>query len=485
MKTSTGLTLVAWSVGLALMGGASSALWGSDRAPERTPLKLQTDTRPINRDAAERVSYAAVVKKTAASVVYVYSTKKVRGQSSIPFFDFPDGGSRGRNRRAPEQTQHGLGSGIVITADGYILTNNHVVDGADDVKVAIGESSKRYEAKVVGRDALADIAVLKIAATDLAPATLGDSEQLQVGDVVLAIGDPFGLGQSVSRGIVSALGRGPGIEQLEDFIQTDAAINPGNSGGALIDTDGRVVGINTAILSGSGSFNGIGFAIPVNLVRSITEQLVDHGHVSRAFLGVKTQSLEADLSSVLKTDHGALITEVQDDTPAAKAGLKDGDIITKVNQTAIKDPRHLQLTVTQLAPGSDADVEYVRDGKTATLKVKLAQRSDDKLAAGDHDGAKDEGVLNGVGVGDLTPEIREQLDLPRRIAGAVITEVDPDSASARAGLRENDVISELDHQPVHNAEEAVKLSDEIKGPKVLVRLWRDGQSRYLVVDESK
>jgi len=328
--------------------------------------------------------------------------------------------------------------------------------------------------------------VLKIDATGLTPATLGDSEQLQVGDVVLAIGDPFGIGQSVSRGIVSALGRGDlGIETFEDFIQTDAAINPGNSGGALLDTDGRVVGINTAILSRSGGFNGVGFAIPINLVRSIAEQLVATGRVSRAFLGVKTQPLEAELSSVLKADHGALITEVQADTPAAKAGLKDGDIVTRINQTEIKDPRHLQLTVSQLTPGSEATIEYVRDGKPATLQVKLAQRPEEKLAAGGHDGDKDEGVLNGVGVGDVTPEIRDQLNLPRRVGGAVITEVDPDSASARAGLREGDVITELDHKPIHNAEEAVKLSDEIKGPKVLVRLWRDGQSRYLVVDESK
>jgi serine protease Do len=396
------------------------------------------------------------------------------------------GGGRGRGGRAPDQKQQSLGSGIVISSDGYILTNNHVVDGADEVKVAVGESRKEYKATVVGRDPTADVAVLKIDATGLTAATIGDSEQLEVGDVVLAIGDPFGIGQSVSRGIVSALSRGNlGIEDIEDFIQTDAAINPGNSGGALIDTDGRVVGLNTAILSRSGGFNGVGFAIPINLVRSIAEQLVATGQVNRAFLGVQTQLMTEELSAMLKVSEGALIAEVKPDTPADKAGLKDGDIITKVDGTEIKDGRHLQLTVSHLAPGTEATIEYVRDGKTATVKAKLTRRPDDQLAAGGQEGGKDEGVLNGVGVGDITSPVRDELNLPRRIQGVVITSVDADSASARAGLKAGDVITELDRKPIHNAEEAVKMSFDIKGPKVLVRFWRDGQSSYLVVDESK
>jgi serine protease Do len=396
------------------------------------------------------------------------------------------GGGRGRGGRTPDQKQQSLGSGIVISSDGYILTNNHVIDGADEVKVAVGESRKEYKATVVGRDPTADVAVLKIDATGLSAATIGDSEQLEVGDVVLAIGDPFGIGQSVSRGIVSALSRGNlGIEDIEDFIQTDAAINPGNSGGALIDTDGRVVGLNTAILSRSGGFNGVGFAIPINLVRSIAEQLVATGQVNRAFLGVQTQSMTEELSAMLKVNEGALIAEVKPDTPADKAGLKDGDIITKVDGTEIKDNRHLQLTVSHLAPGTEATIEYVRDGKTATVKAKLTRRPDDQLAAGGQEAGKDEGVLNGVGVGDITAQVRDELNLPKRIQGVVITSVDADSASARVGLKEGDVITELDRKPIHNAEEAVKMSFDIKGPKVLVRLWRDGQSSYLVVDESK
>ena len=497
MKTSPSIKFALWSLVVTLVAGASLSLRASDKAPAapRAPLKVQADAKPINRDAADRVSYASIVKKTAPSVVYLSSTKKVKGPDMSQFFNdptfrkffgVPGPGERGGRGRQPEQTpQTSLGSGVIISADGYILTNNHVVDGADEVRVAIGEARKEYKATVIGRDPTADIAVLKIDATGLTPAVFGDSEQLQVGDVVLAIGDPFGVGQSVSRGIVSALGRGNlGIETIEDFIQTDAAINPGNSGGALVDSDGRLVGINTAILSRTGGFNGLGFAIPINLVRSIAEQLVATGQVNRAFLGVKTQPMTEDLISMLKVDHGALINEVQPDTPAEKAGLKDGDIVTKVNQTQIKDNRHLQLTVSQLAPGTEATIEYVRDGKTATTTAKLARRPDDKLAGGP-EGGKDEGVLNGVGVGDITQEVRDELKLPKRITGVIITGIEADSASARAGLREGDVITELNRTPIHNAEEAVKLSFDIKGPKVLVRFWREGQSGYLVVDESK
>lgn len=494
MKTSSGSRFVLWSVILAVAAGAGSALFASDKAPAtpRAPLKVQADAKPINREAPG-ASYAPIVKKAAPSVVYVFSTKKVKGPDLSQLFNDPEFRKRfgippggGGGGRQPDQTpQRSLGSGVVITADGYILTNNHVVDGADEVKVAIGEARKEYKATVVGGDSTADIAVLKIDATGLTPAIFGDSEQLQVGDVVLAIGDPFGVGQSVSRGIVSALGRGNlGIETIEDFIQTDAAINPGNSGGALVDTDGRLVGINTAILSRSGGFNGLGFAIPINLVRSIAEQLVVTGKVNRAFLGVTSQSMTEELSAQFEVTHGALINEVTPDSPAEKAGLKDGDVVTKVNQIEIKDSRHLQLTVSQLAPGTEVNVEYVRNGKTAAVKAKLARRPDDKLAGGP-EADTDEGVLNGVGIDDISKEMRDELKLPRAVEGVVITSVEANSASARAGLREGDVITELDKQPVRNAKEAVKLSFDIKGPKVLVRFWREGRFSFLVVDESK
>lgn len=502
------LTLV--FVALAAVGGFANLTLRAEektKTPERPPLQLKADPKAINRDTPDRVSYSSIVKKTAPSVVYVFSSKKVKlSAEAAPFFNDPqfrrffgvpdfeeraERGGRG-NRGGRGDTgpvQQGLGSGVIISSDGYILTNNHVIDGADEVKVAFGEPRREFKATIIGRDAKADVAVIKIAATDLTAATLGDSDLLEIGDVVLAIGNPFGIGQSVTRGIVSALSRGGlGIETYEDFIQTDAAINPGNSGGALLDIEGRLIGLNTAILSRSGGFNGVGFAIPINQVRTIAEQLVKTGRVDRAFLGVQTQSLDAEISAMFKVNQGALIVDVQADTPAEKAGLKSGDIITKIDTTTIRDPRHLQLTVTRLTPGTEAKVDYLRDGKPASVKVKLTALPGQKRAGGDRSetpDTKDIGVLNGVGVGDISAELREQLNLSRRIEGAIITAVEPDSPSARAGLREGDIILELDRRPVRNADEAVKLSEEIKGPKVLVRLWRNGSSRFLVVDESK
>ncbi len=503
-------------------GKAAAKTEKADAAEKRAPLQLSIDTKPIDRNAADRVSYAPVVKRTAASVVYVYSSKTVRApdMSMSPFFNDPrfrryfeqqpDGDdeaapapaprnrNRGNNRndnggapsaprnRAPDRQQQGLGSGVVITADGYILTNNHVVEGADDVRVSIGESNKRYEATVVGRDPGSDLAVLKIEATGLSAATFGDSEQIQVGDVVLAIGNPFGVGQSVSRGIVSALSRGVGFGPFEDFIQTDAAINPGNSGGALLDTDGRVIGINSAILSRSGGFAGVSFAIPANLARSIAEQLANKGRVERGFLGVRPQPFDEELTAQFGTEKGALLSEVTEDSPADKAGLKAGDVVTKINATELRDARHLLLTVSQIAPGTEVTIEYLRDGKKATTTAKLARRDEEALAR--EDGAapkKDEGVLNGVGVGEITAELRSQLSIPGRIQGVIVTSIEPDTPAAKQGLREGDVIMELDRRPITDVKGAIKLSEEIKGPKFLMRIWRGGRTTYLAIDESK
>jgi serine protease Do len=496
---------------------AASADAAKADAP-RADLQLAVDAKPINRDAADRVSYAHIVKRTAASVVYVFSTKTVRAQDMSPllndpmfrrFFNLPDDEAdpdaapaprnRGnnnrnkqapgapRNNRAPERQQQGLGSGVVITADGFILTNNHVIDGADDVRVSIGDSNKRYEAKVVGRDPGTDLAVLKIDATGLVPATFGDSEKIEVGDVVLAIGNPFGVGQSVSRGIVSALGRGMGMGVFEDFIQTDAAINPGNSGGALLDTDGRLIGINSAILSRSGGFAGVGFAIPANLARSVATQLAATGKVERGFLGVRPQPLDEALTAQFGTEKGALLSEVTEGSPADQAGLKPGDVIVKINGTELRDARHLLLTVSQIAPGTEVAVEYLRDGQRATVQVKLARRDEEAIARDENPPApkKDEGILNGVGVGPVTPELRSQLGLPARMNGVIVTAIEPDTPAAKQGLREGDVILEINRTPLTSVEQAVKLSEEIKGPKFFMRIWRNGSPTFLAIDESK
>lgn len=478
---------------LALAGGAGWQVAAKDKPEVRPPLKLEVDAKPIDRDSNSPISYAPVVKRAASSVVYVFSSKKVHAQNLAPmlndpmfrrFFGVPGPGGGGMVPR--DQVQHSLGSGIIVSPDGYILTNNHVVDGADDVQVKFGKPEKEFKATIVGRDADADVAVLKIDATSLPAATLGDSDQVQVGDTVLAVGDPFGVGLTVTHGIVSALGRNAvGIEAFEDFIQTDAPINPGNSGGALLDSSGRVIGINTAILSGSGGSNGVGFAIPINLVKSLAEQLVLNGKVSRGFLGVHLQELTPDLAAQFGTTRGALVADVSPNTPAEKAGLKTGDIITKLNGKQVEGVAELRLAISGMAPGTEADLTYNRGGKEETVKINLS-KLESKTLAEDQNGEKnDSGVLTGVTVGDITSDVRDGLQLPADLKGALITEVDPNSASARAGLNKGDVILELDRKPIHSAEEAAKLSDEVKGPKVLVRFWRGGSSRFVVVDESQ
>jgi len=476
---------------------------GQRKTTATAPLTLQIDNAPLDRDDALRVSYSGVVKKASPSVVYIFTTKFIKPRPELsPFFNDPQfrrffglpdfgeqdggqGGSGSGRSAAPTQRAQGLGSGVIISRDGYILTNNHVVEGADEVRVAYGEPRRELKAEVVGRDPKTDIAVLKIDASELPAATLGDSDALEVGDTAFAIGNPFGVGMTVTQGIVSALGRGGlGVETYEDFIQTDAAINPGNSGGALVDSQGRVIGINTAILSRSGGFNGVGFAIPINFARSLAEQLVSTGKIRRGFMGVTTQPLDTDLAAQFGVEQGALVTDVTAGSPADKAGFKSGDIITKVNGQPIVDSRRLQLAIVRLAPGSEVQIEYVRDGETDTATFALGELSNrGELADGHFSPGSDEGVLNGVTVTDLTSALRSRYRIPERIEGAFVAAVEPDSASARDGLREGDIILSLERRPVRNAEEAVKLSEQLEGPKVLVLIWRAGLSRYLVVNE--
>jgi serine protease Do len=483
---------------LGIVGGGW-VLNAKEKTAHTGVLKLTLDSRPIDRSAANRVSFADVVKRSAPSVVDVLSTKTVRVQQDMSqffndpifrhFFGMPGGPQGGDGEARPHrQKAQSLGSGIIVSSDGYILTNNHVVDGADEVKVTFGQPTKEYTATIVGRDPDTDVAVLKIDARGLPSAALGDSDMLEVGDTVLAIGDPFGVGATVTHGIVSALGRNTnqGIEAFEDFIQTDAPINPGNSGGALLDSEGRVIGINTAILSHSGGSNGVGFAIPINLVKSVAEQLVSKGRVERGFIGVTLEELTPDLAAQFGVEAGALVSDVTPGKPGDKAGLKSGDIITKLNGKAVENRNQLQIRVSTMPPGTEVQLEFVRNGKTKEVMVKLDTRPSTKALAGDLKApSSDEGVLNGVAVSDITPDTREQLQVPADVKGAVVTEVDPDSGSAEAGIAQGDIIMELDHKAVHNADEAVKLSQEIKGPKVLVRFWRHGSSRFAVVDESK
>ncbi len=489
--------------GAALVAGATASV-----APKHDPqsgtetpaIKLVVDERPLSRELKAGTSFAPVVKRVAPSVVKVTTSTKGK-QAAVP--DFPgfdnpffrrffgdDFELHGPKRNFNLPRQHGLGSGVIVTKDGYILTNNHVVDGADEIQVARDKDKKQFTAKVVGRDPKTDIAVLKIEAKDMPFITFADSDKLEVGDVVLALGNPFGIGQTVTMGIVSATGRGGlGIEDYEDFIQTDAAINPGNSGGALVDADGRLIGVNTAIFSRTGGNQGVGFAIPANLARSVMDQIIEKGKVDRGFLGVAFQDLNPELArqfSVPENTSGALVFEVTEKSAAAEAGLKSGDVITELNGTPVKDGRDLKLMVGRLAPGDKVAVKVLRDGKAKSFTVALKEMPDQKLASNDENTDENESdALNGVAVGDIDSAARRQYNIPENVKGALITDVDPNSASYEAGLRPGDVIQEIDRKRVSDANEAVEVSKHVKSKQVLVRLWSRGGGRFVVVDESK
>jgi serine protease Do len=382
----------------------------------------------------------------------------------------------------------GLGSGVIVSSDGMILTNNHVIEGADDILVSIGINDQKYKAKKIAGDPGTDIAVLKIDAKDLKAVTFGDSDKIRVGDVALAIGNPFGLTQSISMGVISALGRGGmGIVNYENFIQTDASINPGNSGGALVDLEGRLIGINTAIFSRSGGNQGIGFAVPANLAHSVMDNLIKNGRVVRGYLGVQPDAITEDLVPFFKTKDrkGALVSRVEKNTPAGRAGIEVGDVILEVAGKKVEGPRELRLHVSSMAPGSKVDLKLMRDGKEKVVSVELGELPQDKGEKKPEE-PKDEtpDVLDGVTVSDLDTATRKEFDLPEDARGVLVTAVEADSPSAAADIRRGDIIHEINRQPVSSAKEAIELSDKLKTEKkVLLRISRKGASRYVVVGQ--
>ncbi len=454
---------------------------------------IKTDEAPISRETKAATSFAPIIKKVSGSVVNIYTTKSIRINPRMLedpmyrfFFGDPGDDESGRSRVRREQS---LGSGVILTEDGYILTNNHVVEGADEIQIALADSKKKIEARIVGGDPHTDIAVIKVDAKDLPAITVTDSDKLEVGDTVMAIGNPFGVGQTVTLGIVSATGRGGmGIVDYEDFIQTDASINPGNSGGALVDAEGRLVGINTAILSRTGGNQGIGFAVPINLARSIMERIVKDGKVTRGYLGVLIQPLTPELAKEFKLpdQNGALVGEVTDKSPAGEAGIKEGDVIIEFNGRKVADNRQLRLVVSQTAPGTKANVKVMREGSEKSFTVTLAALPEEGRAAARTFGGVDKSdLLDGIGVADLDANTRRQLDIPEDLRGALVTRIDPSCGAYEAGLREGDVLLEIGRKPVANADDAVELSNKVKGDRVLLRVWSKGGSRYVVVDAAK
>ncbi|MFO1500902.1 MAG: DegQ family serine endoprotease [Verrucomicrobiota bacterium] len=499
-------TVSSWARG-ALLGGAlivagSTLAWnGRTEARDggsQPRVRLVVDNAPVHRDGKAVMSFAPVVKEVAPSVVNVFTSTKGK-QTRMPMMDDPffrrffgdqdprEDGSR--TFKTPKQL--GLGSGVVVSKDGYILTNNHVVENADEVKVGLNDG-RELVAKVVGTDSKTDIAVLKVDASDLSPLPLADSDKIEVGDIVLAVGNPFAIGQTVTSGIISATGRAMAGLAYEDFIQTDAAINPGNSGGALVDAEGRLIGINTAILSRSGGNQGIGFAIPSNLAKSVMENLISHGRVIRGYMGLYPQDVTPALAkefNLPQQSSGALVGEVKPKSPAEKAGIVNGDIITEFNGKAVKDARHLRLQVAQTAPGAKVPLKVLRDGESKSLEVVLKEfPKEEGVAQGRGNQDNDEATsdaLDGVTVAELDNASRRQFSVPANVKGALVVRVDENSASYEAGLREGDVILEINRKAVTGADDAVELSERIKDKRILLRVWSHGASRYVVVDETK
>jgi serine protease Do len=440
-------------------------------------------------EGPSKSSYAPLVKQVLPSVVNISSSKVVRNRmgsedmSTERFFRrfFGDDGL-GRPNVPKTQREKALGSGVIVSPEGYIVTNNHVVDGATDVQVALSDK-REFKARIVGTDSKTDIAVLKIDSNNLAPITIGDSSKVQVGDVALAIGDPFGVGQTVTKGIISATGRGNlGIEDYEDFLQTDAPINPGNSGGALINDRGELIGINTAIIShGSGGSQGIGFAVPSNLAREVMNQIVKTGHVTRAYLGVYVQDITPAMARAFgqKESQGVVIGDVSPEGPAKTAGLMRGDIILGVTGKPVSDSNQLRMSISMMQPGTDVTIKYFRDGSEHQAIVKLAEMPTEVAKANsDEESSGGNKALEGVEVTNLSGSIARELGISPSAKGVVVMDIDPASQMAESGLQKGDVIQEVNHQPVTNVSEfqsAIRKS--ASSPLLLVN--RDGRTLFI------
>jgi serine protease Do len=443
-------------------------------------------------EPASRISFAPVVKKVLPSVVTITSSRMVKasaegGDDGIPpmfrqfFGGDPDNGG-GQSRMPRQQKEQGMGSGVIVSANGYILTNNHVVDHATTVTVIMPDKHE-FKARVVGADPKTDIAVLKVDASGLEPITIGDSDKVQVGDYVLAVGNPFGVGKTVTMGIVSATGRANlGIEDYEDFIQTDASINPGNSGGALVNDRGELIGINTAILAnGSEGNQGIGFAVPVRVARDVMQQIVATGKVTRAYLGVKAQEVTP---SIAKDFHepevtGALIGDVMPGSPAEKAGLEKGDIILDIDGKPVTGSAELRMHVSLMAPGTKVNVKVFRDGAEKTLPLTLAEMPTE-TARNAQPESQSEDALQGITVENVTAQTARRLGLPPTAAGVVVTGVDPGSKAADSGLKRGDVIQEVNHRPVRNTSDFESAMRNAKDDALLL-VNRQGSTMFLAV----
>jgi Do/DeqQ family serine protease len=490
----------------AIFGSAATARGWFNGGGDKVPIYVSSDAK-INEQVTINGGFSAIAKAVTPAVVTIKVSSRRSSQQDIPFmfdpfrdfFDRQSPDDEGTPRRSPRNKQSqgqgrlipsGVGSGVIVSPDGYILTNNHVVDEADKVEVELNDSRK-FTAKVIGVDAPSDVAVIKIAATGLPTISLGDSDRVEVGDLVLAVGNPLGVGQTVTMGIISAKGRqtpGRDPSAFEDFLQTDAAINQGNSGGALVNLRGELIGVPSQILSRNGGNIGIGFAIPTKMARNVMDQLVRNGKVRRGRLGITIKDVDTDIAKQFgfSGSNGAFVDDVEKGLGADQAGVKPGDIITEFQGQRIADSSQLRNSASQTAPGTTVRFKVWRSGAERELSAKLVEWDTDNEA---NKKVKSEpvvsslGVLSGVRVDNISQEWTERLKLQASTRGVVIVEVDPDSNAAAAGLRPGYVIEEVAKQPVSNVNEFNAAIQKADKKEVLLRVRRvaDGRSSYVIV----
>ena len=484
-----GLTLI----GLLFLALAGVLYLGRGRFPEFALADGQGLGGP-EIDALEKQNRAfeRIAEAVTPAVANIRTTQIIKVQQSPffmdPFFRQFFGDMFGPQMGIPrEQREHALGSGVIVSPEGYIVTNNHVIARASEIEVMLSDKQV-FKAKLVGADPRSDIAVVKIDGKNLPTVPWGDSSTLKVGAIVMAFGNPFGLNFTVTRGSVSAVGRsGLGIEQYEDFIQTDAAINHGNSGGPLINVRGQVVGINTAILSptqgpgGQGGWTGVGFAIPSNLVRHAMESLIKTGKVSRGYLGLSAGDLNPALARQFKVPDlsGVLINQVEPGGPAEKGGLRQGDVIRTLNGQTVDGADRFRALVAGASPGSEIALGILRDGQPLTLKVRLGEQPGAE-AAGSTGRPSSESTLRGITAQELTSSIREQLGLSPQTRGVVISDLEQDSPAAQQGLQSGDVIESINRQPVRSVADFDRLAVGATGD-VLLRVNRQGNTAFVVI----
>ncbi len=494
---SRSIVLVLIGMGLGFFAAAGT---GSGNDPTPAMTRFLAPIPALAREARRPVDVADVAERTVRSVVNVSTTKVARapqqGEDMSPlfndpffrrFFELPPGANIPRELRA-----RSLGSGVIVSAEGVILTNDHVVEEADEIRVTLSDG-REFDAEVVGSDPSSDIGVIRLKepVEGLEPLPFGSSDKLRLGETVLAIGNPFGVGQTVTMGIVSALGRANmGIADYEDFIQTDAAINPGNSGGALINLKGELVGINTAIVSRTGGYQGIGFAIPSDMARSIMDSLLEHGRVMRGWLGVSIQNIDADMAGALglESSSGVLVADVSPDSPAQEAGFQRGDVVIELNGEAVATTGALRNRVAGSGAGTKVKVTILRDGERKTLKVVLGELPEDMVRTPKTGGGTSAVEKLGMRLSELDDETRERFEIPEKVeSGAVVSDLAIGGVAAESGLRPGDVILEIDRREIASVEDATKAIEEGDGERRLLLVWRSGGTSFVVLklDEDK